>query len=265
MTPYRSRDWDTPTEKRRLTERLEQKLMRIEDVVSQYTAPNQIEVGGGSVLEARWQHRESTDIDLFTTRARMREWAACGTLTRMCRALAMAGATVNTCNAAAGWAKGKLGGTEWSLGASAWAKDPGKNAYDEGFRAMETQAIIAAKLFGRIAATPTASVGHIPRKLVLRDAYDLAVLPSCAPGVLDAVLAEASPDELHRVWITLDATDTRALKEDYQKLIRPRYKVNIDRVALVLAHAVTGGGERSMPVPDSIGETVKRREGGRER
>ena len=233
----------------RLNEKLEPTLQRIENAVRQCVAPGHIEVGGGSVLEALWKHRESTDIDLFTTRDTIRQWAETGLLRQIGQALAESGANIEVCNSEAQWLKGDLEGTGWSLGGSAWASQPRGAEAGEEIRGMDKEAIISAKLFGRIAAMPVGRFGYAPAQLKLRDGYDLAVIPACEPGLLDRALARGSAEEQHRVWVSLDATDTVALKKDPQKLIRPQYDVNMDRVALTLAHAVAGGRERSMPVP----------------
>lgn len=40
-------------------------IQRIAPELQRFFAPNSLRMGGGSVLQARWSHRESTDIDLF--------------------------------------------------------------------------------------------------------------------------------------------------------------------------------------------------------
>ena len=192
------------------------------------------------MLEALWKHRESTDIDLFTTRETIRQWAETRLLEQIGRALADNGASVEVCNIEAQWLEGQLEGMGWSLGGSAWASQPREGTAGQEIRSMDREAIISAKLFGRIAAMPIGRFGYAPARLKLRDAYDLAVIPACEPGLLDRALARGSAEEQHRVWISLDATDTGALKRDPKKLIRPQYDVNTDRVALTLAHAVAG-------------------------
>ena len=40
-------------------------VQRIEPSLIQYFSPCSLRMGGGTVLQARWSHRESTDVDLF--------------------------------------------------------------------------------------------------------------------------------------------------------------------------------------------------------
>lgn len=50
-------------------EKFSEILQKVQPVLQRYFASEPILMGGGSVLQARWQHRISTDIDLFISTA----------------------------------------------------------------------------------------------------------------------------------------------------------------------------------------------------
>ena len=237
-------------ERGRLRQGLECHLVRIEKIWSALTDPSKIAVGGGSVLEARWDHRTSTDIDLFVRLETMREWTHDKTLERMSRALERQGIEVERFNPAAGWMSGSIEGNPWSIGASRWAHEtePAERS-GKTIRAMTEKAIITAKVLGRIAAIEVPRAPAIAQKLRMRDLYDLAVIPACTPGMLDTVIGGLTRTERHLVWVSIDGTSTRDLASDSQKVIAPRYNVNVDRALMALAHAVGGGGEQTMETP----------------
>ena len=139
----------------------------------------------------------------------MSEWTRDGTLERMGRALERRGIEVEKFNAAAGWMSGSIERSPWSIGASRWAHDTDPDERSgAAIWTMAEKAIITAKVLGRIAAIEVPRGPAIAQKMRVRDVYDLAVIPACAPGMLDKVLTGLTRTERHRVWVSIDGTST---------------------------------------------------------
>lgn len=118
---------------------------------------------------------------------------------------------------------------------------------------MTNRAIIQGKMLGRMQAWKAAGRPPVAQPIKIRDAFDLRVIPACAPGLLDEVLDEMTREERHLVWVSLDSMSTQQLKADPQQIIAPRYHVDPDKILLTLAHAVGGAGERAMTPPPRSG------------
>ena len=149
-------------------------------------------VGGGSVLTARWNHRESRDLDVFINETLWHEWKALGGEQKTRRTFAEQATRVRP----SGDRAVKIGPIETDEGTGsidiialpARCGMPGEGRDQVEGRstrnALDTWSILAAKLMGR---------GHEARN---RDVYDMAVALDREPKEASAAIAGLTAEEL---------------------------------------------------------------------
>ena len=151
-------------------------------------------MAGGSVLEARWRHRRSTDIDLFVSPATMEKLVGENSLLYqglVSQLDASGNAAMDSFN---GFLSGEMEGTSFSLAASEFVRDDRthpENVDGTHFQAATNEEILAGKIRGRLHRS-----GQHPAQAPLRDLYDITVAPHLEPGVVDRILG-GQPEGAH--------------------------------------------------------------------
>ena len=172
-------------------------------------------LGGGTALAARWGHRTSLDIDLFTTErtfrgavnelaGRVAEWQASGRL-----ASARMHPTVVHCITPQG-DEFSLGGSD-DITTSAIPLD--ECEVTTGTRLQSTSEILARKVRARMVNL---------RQYVVRDAYDVVACLLHDPDSLDHALASLDP--LDHAHLDYDSTRSSLVLDDRKPLIDAAYE-----------------------------------------
>lgn len=193
---------------------------------------DELVLGGGTVLAARWQHRVSTDIDLFTSE---RVWS------RMKRTLAQAAfdwqrdGVVGRSQTFATFIQCELpDGRRFSLGGSddcTSAPTAREVETTTGIRLHATSEILMRKIRARM-VNDTA--------YVVRDAYDVVCSLALAPDALARAMATLEAEE--RAALAYDATRESISLNTTQPLMAPSYPSLADANVLqdVMFDVLTG-------------------------
>ena len=211
-----------------------------------------IVMGGGSVLAARWHHRDSTDIDLFVSPATM---VALTNEKRMFYHAVQVQlenwGKVNI-DAVSGFLSGKVCQTPCTVAASEFISNHRQASIKVGatnFQAATNQEILSGKIQGRMHRR-----GVRPASTPIRDLYDIVVAAHLDPGVVDRILREITPkgrvviaDDLRRLPGNLHETDSKPI-------INPQYQINLEGLPALVADAVEAGNETLLPEAKHISQ-----------
>ena len=210
-------------------------------------------MGGGSVLAARWDHRHSTDIDLFVSPATM------DALTNERRLLYQAVpiqlqdlGRVNV-DAVSGFLSGEICQTPCSLVASEFISDGRAGGVKVGatdFQAATTAEVLSGKIQGRMHRR-----GTQPAAVPIRDIYDIVVAAHLAPGVVDRILRRITPNGRSVIADDLRRLPDELHEADPKPLISPQYEMDLDGLPAAVADAIEAGDETLLPEAKRISQT----------
>ena len=174
-------------------------------------------IGGGTALAARWEHRQSTDIDLFAEEQQFREIFGPHTWQKICEELAQRQANSEI--------------KELSVQPTGFAFDAHKSAISfyavphvtnkplsldtigsTGLRVEETTEIVFKKLRGRMVNSST---------YVARDLYDIVVCYGLDRAALN--LAFASLSEFERQALRYDVQTGETSVDNLDRVLSPSY------------------------------------------
>ena len=196
-----------------------------------------IHLGGGSVLAAAWEHRRSTDIDLWVPQERAErlkrlarseeEWKVL-----MCPKGSIVepeGMSWMRMNAAM-----TLNAVPISLFSSHIPQGDDKNRQSMRgtiFGAATTEEIITGKIAGRWADATRATIP-------IRDIYDVHVARALEPRALERTMRKLSDEERQRAATKLRAVPIDWHERDPKPIIEPKFKVDMRRAGHTLARAI---------------------------
>ena len=202
-------------------------------------------MGGGTVLAARWHHRESTDIDLFVSPATM------GTLTNE-KILVVQGLLTQlqgigqaNFNPDSGFLSGEINNTPFSLAASEFVNESrGGSDIVRGtnFSAATNEEIFSGKIKGRLHR-----MGAQRPRVPVRDLYDIVVAAHLDPGVISRVLEGITPKGRSVIAADLRSLPDNLHEVDPKPLLNPKYKVDLAGIANAIAPAIEAGDESLLP------------------
>lgn len=205
----------------------------------------EIIMGGGTVLAARWNHRESTDIDLFVSAEGMRRLLDDGGALLQVAAdrLGLKRAEFDPWGA---FLSGTVSGTSFSLAASEFLRQGIRREAVLGtrFRAASTEEILAGKICGRLhQVNPD---GSSPRPPV-RDIHDIVVAALLSPGAVQSVL-DGLPQKGRRfIAQGLRSHPPGGYGKDPKPVTQERHRVVYAEAVQELADAIEAGDESLLP------------------
>ena len=243
-----------------LPDRLRSPFVGLADCVARVFPEGAVALGGGSMLEAWWSHRISTDLDPFVAPRNLQRAfeANRGYLyPLLLKALEDAGASVEdeplvrkrgSVFLTGQWADG----TPWSL-ATMHYSDPDHPMFDAveetGIRAGGLVEIIMGKIVGRAhSADKRSDLAKQP--IPIRDCYDVCVCAARAPDALPAPARRRIATNFHDAPKDLHLLDA-------QRIVKPAWAVDLAGVAARIGEAVATGDLGRIPVASSLGSTPK--------
>ena len=180
-------------------------LGRIAPALSEWLGPDGCVLGGGTVLAARWRHRMSTDIHLFTDIERYRQ-AIVGQREKVASTLRslVAETGEGSVEVERGWLRVQF--PEAPVALMTIPRPTIRGAYREQVRGTEVPTESTAEILARKVQSRILDLGAF----TARDLYDLLVARTQDPQVLRRVLASITDEER-----TAIASELRGLQRDW--------------------------------------------------
>ena len=228
-----------------MPQELHSALQALDNVFVHLLPEVSVVMGGGTVLAARWDHRRSTDIDLFVSPKTMitlmnqMNLSYQGAVTRL---QTVGNATMEPFN---GFLSGEIGSVPFSLAASEFIKDNRLGDEQVGstnFQAATNQEILAGKIQGRLHRRSSQ-----PVTAPVRDLYDIIVARHMAPGLVNSVLDGITPKGRAVIANDLKLLPENLHETDPKRLMNPRYRVELQGIAGTVAAAIEAGDESLLP------------------
>lgn len=242
-----------------LPERLRPAFAGLSGALSSLFARGIVAMGGGSMLEARWGHRVSTDIDLFIApRNHTAAVDAAGTAfhAQLQGALKMAGIKVSDdvpplISRTGLFLSGECpDGRPWSLATMSYLH-PGPPQMEfvagSGVRAASLTEIFMGKLAGRAlnaGRRPTATKRAIP----IRDCYDICVCAALEPEILPRIFAVFDAPGRQVIATNFRAAPRDLHRTDPKPVVGATWAVDLEGVAARIGDAVAAGDCALLPV-----------------
>ena len=218
-----------------------------------------VAMGGGSMLEALWHHRVSTDLDLFISpdnlekANRASRW---GLYSELLAALQAAEVGVDdvprTQQQDRIFLTGQCSdGTPWSLSDMAYM-DPKHPMLDSvegsGIRTANLAEIFMGKIAGRFYNADTRSPESAKQRVPIRDCYDVCVCAAVAPTILQQIVDRLRPDALARISTNLLNAPHDLHMKDSRSIIDPKWEIDLEDVAPRIGEAFASRSIDSIPV-----------------
>ena len=209
-----------------LAPRLRAAARRLERLFGAVLRPEEIRLGGGTVLAARYGHRTSHDLDYWFTETAAERLAQTANEYVWEMMMGQAGELRTDRGAAEAGCGGKIRGVEFSLGPTGereWT-DGGQPIQGSGLKAQSTVMILAGKITKR---WTTQRRGGIP----IRDLVDVAIAARIEPEALDTILRTSDAEERALVIENLKATPANQHEIDRKPITALRYKMKLEGLA----------------------------------
>ena len=227
---------------------------RLHGIFFQFLSDVNIVMGGGSVLAARWNHRVSTDIDLFVSRASMVLLTTDKNLPYQGVLNQLQGIGEANLEPLSGFLSGDIEGTPFSLAASEFVRDDRRvlEVIDGTFfQAATNEEILSGKLKGRLHRS-----GAQPSIAPIRDLYDIVVAAHMDPGIVDRVLEGITSKGRSVVAADLRRLPDTLHQNDLKPILNPRFEVDMYGLPKAVAAAVEAGDETLLPPASNVMEVV---------
>ena len=226
------------------------------------SGPETFVLGGGTVLAARYMHRESTDLDIFCSMStseqidgahgervwinHLEEWLG-QSPERTVGAMSVVG---------------KIGDVEFSVCPASGVLETGTPQHIQGhiIPGQTTHEILEGKILGRIIDANTPNT--------IRDLYDITIAARLEPEVMGSVLAKLArwPTQAARVLESLNDTPSDLHKTDPKPIINARYDLKLGDLAKRLIPMIHSGDPARVPTTRPIQAKEKNKpKGGCER
>ena len=180
-------------------------LARIAPALFEWLGPDGYVLGGGTVLAARWQHRVSTDIDLFTDLDRYQE-AIVGQREKVASRLRslVANAGEGSVEVERGWLRVRFAEAPAAL--MTIPRPTIREPYTEWVRGAGVPTESTAEILARKVQSRILDLGAF----TARDLYDLLVAREQDPEALRRVLASVTAEERSAI-----ASELRGLQRNW--------------------------------------------------
>ncbi len=180
-------------------------LVRVAPALASWLGPDGFVLGGGTVLAARWEHRVSTEISLFTDLERYRQTIA-GQREQVAASLRtlVGTAAAGAVEVERGWLR--LQFPEAPAALVTIPRPTIQDPYSEWVRGTEVRTESTAEILARKVQSRILDLGAF----TARDLYDILVAGERDPEALSRVLASITDSERAAI-----ATELRALPSDW--------------------------------------------------
>ena len=232
-----------------LPSRLRSAFLDIAQAIAQVFPDGVVAMGGGSILETLWQHRVSTDVDLFVATDNLATAydTAGGTLyARLREALSQQGLPIDDDTLTLQRKRMFVAGTHadgvpWSLAEVAYM-NPGHPAVPTiegtGIRAANFTETFMGKIAGRAYNADNRPVVPGKQPIPIRDCFDICVCATLEPRILQGIF-DALPDGARgRIAANYRSAPNDLHKRDSKPVVDPAWTVHLDGVAARIGDAV---------------------------
>ena len=203
--------------------------------------PNEIRLGGGTVLAARYGHRTSHDLDYWYSNAARRRLMEQGNDYVWEMMVGQEGRLDQERTSLLRGCAGRLRGVEFGLSPSMeeqWGDD-GQAIEGSQIEAESTANILAGKIINRWGSPGTI----VP----IRDLVDVTVAARIEPEAVNAVLQGCTDEECIQIIENLTATPSDQYKKDPKKITGNTYKIKFEGLAQQMIKMVSEGTAEHAP------------------
>ena len=213
-----------------------------------------VAMGGGSLLQALWRHRQSTDLDLFVAPANLSsafDASRAYLYPTLLGALTAADIEVyddyRLMQRTTVFLQGRCeNDTPWSL-ADMHFMNPDHPMIDSvegtGIRAASVTEIFMGKLVGRAHTRDAEERPRIP----VRDCYDICVCAAREPQILQRIFEILDDDALQRIAENFQNTPPDLHQRDSKPVIEPRWSIALDNIAPAIGEAIAARDLSRLP------------------
>ena len=241
-----------------LPERMHESFAELSSAILSVFPEGHVALGGGTVLEARWGHRLSTDLDFFIANDLLRvAYAKKGRhlYAMLHDAIREVGASIDTDRLNLGarslFMEGRCSdGTPWSI-ADMHYSDPRvpmlETINGTAIRAATVTETLMGKIAGR-AYVADKRQGEGKEPIPIRDCYDICVSAALAPGPLAGVLEVMPPDATDRIATNFRNAPHDLDRRDSKPIVAPKWVVPFPGIASRIGDAVSARDIGLLPV-----------------
>lgn len=205
-------------------------------------------LSGGSVLQAHWNHRTSTDLDFFVPDAALggdlglrhdrMNIAAKSTLRRGHEVVGISADGI----------EGRISGVKFSVSVSRWmqlecGRDTVRNAQ---VQAADIEEVFLGKIHGRF------RFGRRDGNVPIRDLYDMTVCMREIPALLRHHFAQLKPEQVRTYAKRLNDMPPNWHELDEDRLIAPTYDVDLRGIPQTVAYALERRDAALIPVAERM-------------
>ena len=208
-------------------------------VLSNGLPENRLILSGGTILQAIWAHRTSTDLDFFIPGQAMSEDAGLrhDRMRIAAQSARKAGHEIDSFNADS--MRGRIAGVKFSVGMANWMHlEFGRSTVQNArVQAADIEEVFIGKIHGRLRHGRMVD-GFVP----IRDLYDMTVCMRQRPEILQHHFRQFTDDQVQVYAKRLRRMPANWHRLDEDRIIRPTYAVDL--------HGI----------PQRVGEAVERRD-----
>lgn len=206
---------------------------RLFEKLTQAIEAHALSFGGGTVLSARWGHRESFDIDLFCTPEAYARLGRGGRsrIEELIKQLPGCNGEVTWCDDIATYTE--IGTVEVTVLPRPRGIEPTTHTVLQGseLRTQGTEEILYAKIAYRM---------YEGGEITVRDAYDIACAAKLDPQALQRAIGHIDERALALVQATVEQLPAGWSKEDEKPLVNPKFRWGEETLQRKLVAALAG-------------------------
>ena len=208
---------------------------------------NGLILSGGSVLQALWGHRVSTDLDFFIPSKALSSYAGLvrDRMNIAARSVKAAG-NPEPMRDADGM-EGQIDGVNFSVGVAKWMHTEFGRSSVQGSRtqAADIEEIFIGKIHGRLRHGRRRD-GRVP----IRDLYDMAVCMWERPDILENHFRKLQDDQVRIYAQRLRGIPDNWHKLDEDRIIEPTYAIDLHGIPQKVADAVERRDASFIPIAE---------------
>ena len=204
-------------------------------------------LSGGSVLQAIWGHRTSTDLDFFLPATALGKHMGLRHDRMRIAARSVEGGGHWVEGFDADGVQGRVAGVRFSVGVAHWMHlEFGRDTVEETrAQAATIEEVFIGKIHGRFRFGRRGD-GRVP----IRDLYDMTVCMRESPKLLHDHFSQLRPDQVRIYAKRLHDMPPNWHELDEDRIIGPTYDVDLHSIPQTVAHAVVQRDASLIPVAE---------------
>ena len=225
----------------RLAPRLDLAAAKLERLFLTVLKREEVRLGGGTVLAARYRHRTSHDLDYWYNDEAVKRLVAQDNEYVWEMMMGRKGQLDPGRMSVRRGCKGKIGGVEFGLSPSnegIWF-DIGQDIRGKRCKAQSSVMILAGKMLKRWTI--------LNQKVPIRDLVDVTIAARIEPEAVDSVLTACGEHERAQIIRNLQATPIDQHKRDRKKITACKYRIRLEGLAQQMIRMVEEGNAEAAP------------------